>query len=275
MITRAIPSTGESLPVIGLGTWQTFDVGNSSQERDPLTEILAEFVALGGTLIDSSPMYGRAEEVIGDIAGTLGLRPRLFVATKVWTSGRDMGIGEMEDSMRKLRAKPIDLMQVHNLLDVATHLDTLRQWKRSGVVRYIGVTHFTASAHADVAKVLEANPVDFLQINYSVMEREAERRLLPLAKERGIAVIANRPFATGGLLQRLGGKPVPGWAEDIDCGSWSQLLLKFVVTHPVITCAIPATASLAHLRDNLKAGAGRMPDEAMRERIAATALSYA
>ena len=274
MITRAIPSTGEGLPVIGLGTWQTFDVGELPNERAPLEVILTEFVALGGSLVDSSPMYGRAEQVIGDIVGKLGVRSRLFLATKVWTSGRDMGIDEMEDSMQKLRAKPIDLMQVHNLLDAGTHLDTLRDWKRSGRVRYTGVTHFTASAHADVAKIIEANPVDFLQINYSAVEREAEARLLPLAKERGIAVIANRPFATGDLFHRLGGKPVPGWAAEIDCGSWSQLLLKFVVGHPAITCAIPATSNIAHLRDNMRAGVGRMPDEAMRERIASTVLGY-
>lgn len=268
MLTKPIPSTGEQLPVIGLGTWKSFDVGDSPTARAPLERILAEFAALGGTVVDSSPMYGRSETVVGSITEKLGLRPKLFVATKVWTSGRQRGIDEMEDSMRKMRAKPIDLMQVHNLLDVKTHLATLAEWKRAGIVRFIGVTHYTASAHDDVARVLEAHQVDFLQINYSVAEREAERRLLPMAQERGIAVIANRPLATGDLVRRLRGKPLPAVAAEIDCTSWAQLLLKFVVSHPAVTAAIPATANLEHLRDNMAAGLGRMPDEALRSQIA-------
>jgi diketogulonate reductase-like aldo/keto reductase len=271
MIARRIPSSGEMLPVIGLGTWQTFDVGRSPSERAPLEEVLRTFVAMGGKLIDSSPMYGNSEEVAGDIAAKLGLRPNLFVATKVWTSGRAAGIAQMEDSMRKLRADPIDLMQVHNLVDVDTHLDTLRNWKRDGRVRYIGVTHYTASAHDAVARVIAAQPVDFIQINYSVGERDAERRLLPLAMERGIAVIVNRPFAGGDLFRRLSSKPLPAWAADIDCDSWAQILLKFVISHPAITCAIPATSKVRHLRDNMKAGYGRLPDEKLRARIAAEA----
>jgi aryl-alcohol dehydrogenase-like predicted oxidoreductase len=269
MITRKIQSTGEDIAVVGLGTWQTFDVGKSPAERKPLEPIIAEFVALGGQLIDSSPMYGRAEEVVGDIVDHLGLRSKMFIATKVWTSGRDRGIDEMKSSMRKLRADPIDLIQVHNLVDVRTQLETLDAWKRDGVVRHTGVTHYTAGAHAEVARVIEAHPVDFLQINYSVAERDAEQRLLPLAKERGIAVIANRPFATGDLFQRLAGKAVPAWAAEIDCTSWSQLLLKFVLSHPAMTCAIPATSSVEHLRDNMKAGTGKMPDLELRLRIAA------
>jgi diketogulonate reductase-like aldo/keto reductase len=271
LITRRIPSSGEMLPAIGLGTWQTFDVGPTPAERAPLEEVLRTFVALGGKLIDSSPMYGNSEEVVGDIAARLGLRPKLFVATKVWTSGKAAGIAQMEDSMRKLRADPIDLMQVHNLVDVDTHLDTLRKWKRDGRVRYIGVTHYTASAHDAVARVISAQPVDFIQINYSVGERDAERTLLPLALERGIAVIVNRPFAGGELLRRLSSKPLPAWAADIDCDSWAQILLKFVISHPAITCAIPATSKVRHLRDNMKAGYGRLPDEKLRARIAAEA----
>ena len=270
MLTRAIPSSGEMLPVIGLGTWQTFDVGASSAARAPLEQVLRTFVELGGRVIDSSPMYGASEQVVGDIAAKLGVHSKLFVATKVWTSGKTRGVDQMQDSMRKLRVKTVDLMQVHNLVDAGAHLDTLRQWKQEGRVRYVGVTHYTASSHDDVARVISARPVDFVQINYSVGEREAERRLLPLAKERGVAVIANRPFAGGNLFSRLRGRPLPKWASDeLDCDSWAQLMLKFVVSHPALTCAIPATSKVAHLRDNMKAGLGRMPDDKMRARIAA------
>lgn len=269
MHTRTIPSSGESLPVIGLGTWQTFDVGTSASERAPLAEVLAGFVELGGKLLDSSPMYGRSEEVAGDLAAQLGLHDRLFLATKVWTSGKQAGIAQMRDSMRKLRTERIDLLQVHNLVDADTHLDTLAEWKQAGLVRYVGVTHYTASAHDNVARLIAARPVDFIQINYSLGERKAERRLLPLAKERGIAVIANRPFGGGNLLHRLRSWPLPDWAAEIDCQSWAQLLLKFVVSHPAITCAIPATSRVEHLRDNMQAGYGRLPDEALRQRIAA------
>lgn len=273
MLTRRIPSSGENLPVIGFGTWQVFDVGNSAAERAPLEEVLSAFVELGGSVLDSSPMYGKSEEVAGEIAEKLGLRSRLFIATKVWTSGKAAGIEQMEASMRKLRAKPIDLLQVHNLVDVGTHLDTLRAWKKEGRVRYLGITHYTAGGHDAVAKVIASQPIDFVQINYSVGEREAERRLLPLAQERGVAVIANRPFAGGELFSQLRRKPLPAWAAEIDCESWAQLLLKFVISHPAITCAIPATSKVAHLRDNMKAGSGRMPDEGFRARIAAEARS--
>lgn len=271
MHARPIPASGESMPVIGLGTWQTFDVGSSAEARAPRREVLREFVKLGGKLIDSSPMYGSAETVAGDLAAELGLRSKLFVATKVWTSGREQGIEQMEDSLRKLRADPIDLMQVHNLLDVETHLATLREWKKAGRVWYIGVTHYTASAHDELARLIARQPVDFVQVNYSVGEREAEKRLLPLARERGIAVIANRPFAGGNLFSRLRGKPLPSWAAEIDCTSWAQILLKFVVSHPAITCAIPATSKVPHLRDNMQAGYGRMPDDDFRTRIAEAA----
>ncbi|MEJ7813131.1 MAG: aldo/keto reductase [Gemmatimonadaceae bacterium] len=272
LLTRRIPSSGESVPVIGLGTWQTYDVGRDPTARAALEDVLGAFAAVGGKVVDSSPMYGSSEEVVGDLAAKLALRPKLFVATKVWTSGKARGIGQMESSLRKLRADPVDLMQVHNLLDVSTHLDTLAEWKRAGRVRYVGVTHYTAGAHDDVARVLATHPVDFVQINYSVGERGAERRLLPLARERGIAVIANRPFAGGDLFSRLRSRPLPPWAAEIDCDSWAQLLLKFVVSHPAITCAIPATSRVAHLRDNMKGGAGRLPDEALRARIAAEAV---
>ncbi|HUP47314.1 MAG TPA: aldo/keto reductase [Thermoanaerobaculia bacterium] len=269
MLTRKIPSSNESLPVIGLGTWQTFDAGPSAAARQPLEAVLREFVARGGSVLDSSPMYGRSEEVAGDLAAKLGVHPKLFVATKVWTTGKRAGIAQMEDSMRKLRVKRVDLMQVHNLVDVMTHLDTLAAWKREGRVRYTGVTHYTAGSHDDVARVIQAGPVDFIQINYSVGEREAERRLLPLAAERGVAVIANRPFASGRLFRRLRDKPLPPWAAEIDCTSWAQVLLKFVVSHPSITCAIPATSKVEHLTENMGAGGGKMPDEGLRRRIVA------
>ena len=268
--SRKIPSTGELLPIIGLGTWQTFDVGTEATARAPLEAVLREFAALGGTLIDSSPMYGRSEDVVGDLIAALGLRQQLFIATKVWTSGKAAGVAQMEESMQKLQATPLELLQVHNLLDVDTHLGTLSEWKRQKRVRYIGVTHYTSSAYAEVAKVIKAYPVDFLQINYSVAERAAEEKLLPLAQERGIAVIVNRPFAGGELMRRLRAKPVPAWAAEIDCRSWAQLLLKFVISHPAVTCAIPATSRLGHLRDNMAAGSGRLPDEKMRARIAAS-----
>jgi aryl-alcohol dehydrogenase-like predicted oxidoreductase len=269
LLTRSIPSTGELVPVIGLGTWQTFDVGRDAAARAPLEEVLATFVQRGGKVVDSSPMYGSSEQVVGDLAGKLGLRPKLFVATKVWTSGRRNGIEQMNESMRKLGADPIDLMQVHNLVDAATHLDTLRGWKREGRVRYIGVTHYTAGSYDDVAAIVAAEPLDFIQINYSIGEREAERRLLPLARERGVGVIANRPFAGGDLFRRLRARPLPAYAAAIDCTSWAQLMLKFIVSHPAITCAIPGTSKADHLRDNLAAGEGRLPDEALRARIAA------
>jgi aryl-alcohol dehydrogenase-like predicted oxidoreductase len=271
MLTRKIQSTGESLPVIGLGTWQTFDVGSDAASRAPLEEVMREFVALGGKVIDSSPMYGRSEDVAGEIIAKLKLREKLFIATKVWTSGKSAGVAQMEASMTKLHAKPIDLMQVHNLLDVETHLDTLGAWKREGRVRHLGVTHYTASAYDAVAKIIAKHPVDTVQINYSIGEREAEQRLLPLARERGIAVIVNRPFAGGELFRRLRATPLPSWAGEINCTSWAQLMLKFVISYPAVTCAIPGTGKLEHLLDNMAAGVGQLPDDKMRMKIAASA----
>ncbi|HST00717.1 MAG TPA: aldo/keto reductase [Usitatibacter sp.] len=267
MHLREIPSTHETLPVIGIGTWQTFDVGTGA-EREPLEEVLRMFAQMGGRLIDSSPMYGRSEEVAGDLVAKTGAPSKPFIATKVWTSGKEEGIRQMRDSMRKLRVKACDLMQVHNLLDVDTHLETLAAWKKEGLVRYVGVTHYTASGADAVAKVISRRPVDFVQINYSVAERDAEERLLPICKDKGVAVIANRPFAGGDLFRRLRATPLPPWAAEIDCSTWAQLMLKFIVSHPAMTCAIPASAKPEHTRDNMGAGYGRMPDEAMRKRIA-------
>lgn len=261
----------QTLPRIGLGTWQTFDVAPSSYP--PLEALVREFVALGGTLIDSAPMYGRAEEAVGVVAKRAGVQERLFLATKVWTRGKQSGIAQMEASLRKLQTTRIDLMQVHNLVDAETHLATLAEWKKEGRVRFTGITHYTSGAYGEVEAMLRRVEVDFLQINYSAAEREAEKRLLPLAREKGVAVIANRPFAEGALLRRLASKPLPDFAREIDCTSWGQLLLKFVVSHPAVTVAIPATANLAHLRDNMAAGTGPMPDEALRGRIAAAVAS--
>lgn len=271
LLTRKIPATGESLPVIGLGTYHAFDVGDSPSEREPLGEVLRTFAEMGGKLVDSSPMYGRSEEVVGEIAASLGLRPKLFLATKVWTSGRQAGLGQMEASLEKLRAGSLDLMQVHNLVDAETHLDTLREWKAEGRIRYIGVTHYKAAGHGEVAKIMASQPLDFIQINYSAGEREAEDRLLPMALERGVAVIANRPFAGGDLFRRLARRPLPEWAAEIDCRSWAQLMLKYAVSHPAVTCAIPGTSKPAHLRDNMDAGYGPLPDAGLRARIAAEA----
>lgn len=266
---KPIPSTGETVPVVGLGTWRTFDVGSSPRVRKSLEGVLTALAEAGRGVVDSSPMYGRSEQVVGETVERAGLRPRLFLATKVWTSGREAGIRQMEASIAKLRVEPLDLIQVHNLVDVSTHLATLREWKEKGRVRYIGITHYTASAHEAVERIVEREPLDFLQINYSAGEREAEARLLPLASDRGVAVIANRPFASGDLLGRLRSRPLPSFAADLDCEAWPQLLLKFVWSHPAVTCAIPATGDEGHLRENLRAGMGAMPDEPLRRRIAA------
>jgi diketogulonate reductase-like aldo/keto reductase len=267
MLTRAIPATGEKLPVIGLGTWQTFDVGSGESERKPLAQVLSQLVSLGGRVVDSSPMYGRSEEVIGDLASSLQLHGKLFVATKVWTRGRDAGIQSMERSFTRLKTKQIDLMQVHNLVDVPVHLQTMRQWKEAGRFRYIGVTHYNETAFPELERVLRAEPLDFLQINYSLGEREAEQRILPIAQERGVAVIINRPFGGGDLFPRVRAKPLPDWAAEFDCTSWAQFLLKWIIGHSTVTCAIPATNNPEHLRDNAAAGMGKLPDAKTRQRM--------
>src|SRR5437667_1295346 len=267
MLTRTVPSSGEKLPVIGLGTWRAFDVDLTSDIRRQLDEVLSLFVKLGGRVIDSSPMYGRAEEVIGDLSAALGIRDKVFLATKVWTRGKESGIKSMERSMALLRTKQIDLMQVHNLLDVHTHLATLREWKQQGRIQYLGITHYEAGAFSDVEKIMRSEKLDLIQINYSLMEREAEERVLPLANERGIAVIVNRPFGAGDLFNRTRSKPLPDWAAEFDCHSWAQFFLKWIVTNPAVSCAIPATNKPSHLEDNIQAGIGRFPDEKMRHRM--------
>ena len=266
-LLRAIPSTGEKLPAVGLGTWQVFDVGDSSAERGPLKEVLARFVQLGGKVIDSSPMYGRAEAVIGDLTNELHLRDKLFLATKVWTSGRQAGIESMERSFARLRVQKLDLMQVHNLVDLDTQLATMRVWKEQGRIRYLGITHYRDDAFPEVEKILRREKLDFLQINHSIIDRKAEERILPLARDRGVAVLIKRPFASGDLFSRLRGKPLPDWAKEFDCKSWAQFLLKWILANEAVTCAIPATGKVKHLEDNLGAGVGRLPDEETRVRM--------
>ncbi|HVP09154.1 MAG TPA: aldo/keto reductase [Burkholderiales bacterium] len=267
-MTRKIPSTGEELPAIGLGTWQVFDVGASAAARAPLREVIANFHKAGGRLIDSSPMYGSAESVAGDLVAELGLRDRLFIATKVWTRGREEGIREMETSFKRLRVSQMDLMQVHNLLDVDVHTKILLDWKAKKKIRYLGITHYTASAHAEVERQLKKQKYDFLQINYSLAERDAEKRLLPWCAQNGVAVIANRPFAEGTMFRRVRGKPLPPWAAQIGTASWAQFFLKWIVGHPAVTCAIPGTGKPEHIADNVAAGFGVLPDEGQRRKMA-------
>ena len=267
MLMRAIPSSGEKLPVIGLGTWRVFDVDLVPDNRRQLEAVLSLFIKLGGRVIDSSPMYDRAEQVIGNLTATLGIRDKLFLATKVWTRGKENGIKSMERSMALLRTKRIDLMQVHNLVDVNTQLATLREWKGEGRIRHLGITHYEAGAFGDVEKIMRSEKLDFVQINYSLMEREAEERILPLAQERGVAVIVNRPFGGGDLFSRARSKPLPDWATEFDCRSWAQFFLKWIVANPAVTCAIPATDKPRHLEENLQGAQGRLPDTKMRQRM--------
>ncbi len=269
LIERAIPSTGERLPAIGVGTWQTFDVGPDAAARRALKEVLVAFAKAGGRVVDSSPMYGSSESVTGDLVAELGLAPNLFFATKVWTSGRDEGIRQMETSFRRLRVQRMDLMQVHNLVDTAVHTKTLQDWKARGRIRYLGITHYTSSAYAEVERWLRTGNYDFLQINYSLGERESAERLLPLAQEKKVAVIANRPFGEGALFSRVRGKALPEWAREIGAATWAQFFLKWIISHPAITCAIPGTGKPGHMLDNLAAGTGALPDAAMRAKMSA------
>lgn len=269
MLTRPIPSSREPLPVVGLGTYDVFNVGASEADRKPIAAVLRAFDEAGARVVDSSPMYDRAESVLGEVAAKLGVRERLFVATKVWTEGRESGIAQMNESFRRLGGKTIDLMQIHNLVDWKTHLATLREWKAAGRIRYIGITHYRDDAHAALEAVLTAETVDFVQLNYSIASRAAERRLLPLAAERGVAVLVNRPFRDGDLFAKMRGKPLPAWAADAGCASWAQIFLKYVLAHPAVTCAIPATNKVEHLLDNLGAGRAPLPDAALRARMVA------
>jgi diketogulonate reductase-like aldo/keto reductase len=268
MLTRPIPSSGEAMPAIGLGTSQVFDVGADARAREPLGAVLRAFVDAGGRIIDTSPMYGRAERAAGDLVADAGVRPRVFLATKVWTSGRDAGVAQMRRSAELLKSPVIDLMQIHNLVDWRTHLATLRGMKERGEIRYIGITHYTTGALPELARILVSEPgIDFVQCAYSLGTRDAETRLLPIAAERRVAVIVNRPFEDGHMFRRVRGRPLPGWAGEFDCSSWAQLFLKYVFAEPAVTCAIPATADPAHMADDLKAGLGRLPDARQRQQI--------
>ena len=268
LLERRIPKTGEALPAVGLGTWQVFDVAGDAKELAQAKETLRVFVEGGGRMVDSSPMYGSSEQVTGQLAVDLAVQPRLFVATKVWTSGKQAGIRQMEDSMRKLRVERLDLMQVHNLVDTQTHLATLREWKKAGRVRYLGITHYHAGAHPDLEQLVRKGDVDFVQVNYSLAEPQADARLLGAAADARVAVIVNRPFAEGAMFGRVKGKAVPEWAQAAGCASWAQYFLKWILAHPAVTCVIPGTGRPEHVADNVAAGFGALPDDRMRARMA-------
>ena len=270
MHTRPIPSSGEALPIIGLGTWENFDFVNNSPERVNLAQVLDGLFAAGGRLIDSSPMYGKAEAMVGSLLGDR-TEPKPFLATKVWTPGKKVGIAQMEHSFKLLGLKQVDLMQVHNLVDWRTHLETLKDWKAEGRVHYLGITHYTPTAHAELETVMRAAPWDFVQLDYSLEDRAAEARLLPLAQEKGIAVIVNRPFGGGGLIRRLRTKPLPDWAAAAGCSSWAALLLKFILAQSAVTCVIPGTGDPRHMQEILEAGTGSLPDEATLKQLRALA----
>jgi aryl-alcohol dehydrogenase-like predicted oxidoreductase len=267
-ITKAIPASGERLPVIGMGTSRTFDAAPDAESRAQLLPVLQAFFDHGGGVIDTSPMYGYAEAMLGELLRAVPHdRQRLFAATKVWTWGREEGVQQMQESMRLTGIERFDLIQIHNLRDWQVHLETLQEWKRAGKVRYIGITTSHGRDHEELALALETAPFDFVQLSYNIVDREVEQRLLPLAQERGIAVLVNRPFRRGELFQTVRGKDLPDWAAEFDCTSWAQFFLKFVVSHPAVTCAIPASSKVRHLVDNMGAGTGRLPDAAMRNRM--------
>lgn len=267
MITRSIPSSSEQLPVIGLGTWQTFNVDTHSDNNN-LKEVLHTLINGGGTLIDSSPMYGRSETMVGKLTEETSLHDKFFYATKVWTTGKLEGIRQMEDSMKKMRCQTMDLMQIHNLVDWQTHLDTLQQWKEEGRIRYIGITHYTDSYHEALEEIITKHSIDFVQFNYSIFSRNAENRLLPAAAANGVATLINRPLGEGKHFQRVMHTPLPEWCKEAGIESWSQFFLKYIIAHPTVTCVIPATANPAHMLDNVKAGNGQQPDEQMLKKMA-------
>ena len=268
-IKKKIPSSDELLPVIGMGSWQTFDVGDNAQARAHLTQVLQAFFDGGGAVIDSSPMYGSSEQVIGDLLKKVRYKNALFAATKVWTRGKKQGIAQMQRSMRRMGVEVFDLMQIHNLVDWTTHLETLKAWKAEGKVRYIGITTSHGRDHGELEQILRIEPFDFVQFTYSIANREVEKRLLPLSADRGIATLINRPYQGGGLFRRVKGKPLPPWAGEFDIHSWGQFFLKFTVSHPAATCAIPATSKVRHMIDNMGAGFGRLPDAATRQKMIA------
>lgn len=267
MISKPIPATGEALPVIGLGTYNVFDVDSTPAQIATRKDIVTQLVSAGGRLLDTSPMYNRSEKVIGDVIEAGARRDELFLATKVWTDGREAGVAQMERSAALMNTDVVDLMQVHNLRDTAVHMTSIREWQEDGRIRYSGLTHYTADAQAALAREMRTFKPQFIQINYSLGEREAERDVLPLARELGIAVLINRPFQAGRLFRAVAGKELPDFAREF-AESWGQFFLKFIVSHPAVTCAIPATSKPHHMADNLGAGFGELPDAAMRKRMA-------
>ena len=269
MATRKIPASGEEIPVIGMGSSDTFDVGTDRMKRAVLQGVLRNLVDAGGSVIDTSPMYGSAESVLGDLIDELRLGPKLWLATKVWTRGREAGARQIEESFARLRAKRLDLLQIHNLLDWREHVPTLRALQADGRVRYSGITHYRADAHAELERVLGIETFDWVQVNYSLAEPEADVRLLPFCQDKGIAVMVNRPFADGAMFARSRGKPLPPWAAEVGCESWGQFFLRWVASHPAVTCVIPATSKPQHMIDNAAAGRAPLPDARHRERMRA------
>ena len=269
LLTRPIPSSGETLPAIGMGSWITFNVGDDRDLRDRRAEVLETFFQLGGGMVDSSPMYGSSEAVIGYGLERLNVPSSFFSATKVWTWRQSQGPEQMAESEALWGVERFDLMQIHNLVNWEGHLETLRDWQGQGRIRYLGITTSHGRRHDDVEAIMAAEPLDFVQFTYNILDREAERRLLPLAQERGIGVIINRPFQRGALIDRIARYPLPDWAGEIDCANWAQFLLKFIVSHPAVTCAIPATSRVDHMRENMGALHGRLPDADMRRRMIA------
>ena len=265
---RQIPSSGELLPIVGVGTWLQFDVGQSDAEREPIRQVLKSMVKMGGEVIDSSPMYGNAERVIGELTTELGLADHFFYATKVWTSGHQAGIDQMNASMRKMERQTMDLMQVHNLLDWQTHLKTLKKWKEQGKIRYIGITHYTVSSHDRLEEIVQTEDIDFVQVNYSIQTRHAEKSLLKAAQDNGVAVIINQPYEGGSLFNKVKNKQLPDWAAYYDINNWAQFFLKYILSHPAVTCVIPGTSNPEHLEENVGAAYGRLPDEDARQKMA-------
>jgi diketogulonate reductase-like aldo/keto reductase len=268
LIRRPIPVSGETIPVVGLGTWRTFDAGNSKEKRTALLEVLKTLVKKGASVIDSSPMYGSSEMVVGDLSHQLNIRSKLFLATKVWTNGKMDGIRQMTESFQKMKTSAMDLMQVHNLVDVHTHLKTLRSWKDEGKIKYIGITHYIPDVYPEIIRLIKTEKPDFVQCCYNIATRDAEKELLPLAKEKGIAVLINRPFDEGNLFNIVKGNPLPPWAKEYDIDCWAQFFLKFIISHSAVTCAIPGTSKASHLEENLQAATGKLPDEKTRNKMA-------
>ena len=267
LMTRAIPSSGERLPVIGMGTSRTFDVGADAGARSKLQAVLQAFFDGGGTLIDSSPMYGNAESVVGDLLKNVRNKDALFAATKVWTYGKQAGIDQMQRSMRRMGVAVMDLMQIHNLRDWKVHLPTLRQWKAEGKIRYIGITTSHGRSHDELEQIMRSETLDFVQFTYNIGNRAVEESLLPLAADRGIATLINRPYQRGALFKKVKGQSLPEWSKEFDCQSWGNFFLKYILSHPAVTCIIPATSKVHHMQDNMAGGFGKVPDQKMRQRM--------